>query len=302
MHVKGDKILENKKYWIWLNRINGLGIRKKQKLLQKYHNPQNIWNLSFEELINIEGIEESLAKEITNESYKKGLEEEIAKMKHEKIFVISIYDDIYPKKLKKLYDAPILLYAKGNIELLKNLSIAIIGCREYSEYGKNMAMYFSYQLAKKGITVISGLAKGIDSFAHMSSLNTKGNTIAVVGNGLDIIYPKENINLQNKIIKQGGLILSEYPLGVKPDKYTFPARNRIISGLSDGVLVIEAKEKSGTLITVDFALEQGKNVFSIPGNITSKNTVGTNRLIKEGAKCVIGIEDILEEYKNIKFL
>ena len=294
--------MENKKYWIWLNRINGLGIKKKQKLLQKYHNPQNIWNLSFEELINIEGIEENLAKEITNESYKKGLEEEIAKMEHEKIFVISIYDDVYPKKLKKLYDPPILLYAKGNIELLKKISIAIIGCREYSEYGKNMTMYFSYQLAKKGITVISGLAKGIDSFAHMSSLNTKGNTIAVVGNGLDIIYPKENINLQNKIIKQGGLILSEYPLGAKPDKYTFPARNRIISGLSDGVLVIEAKEKSGTLITVDFALEQGKNVFSIPGNITSKNTVGTNRLIKEGAKCVIGIEDILEEYKNIKFL
>jgi len=124
----------------------------------------------------------------------------------------------------------------------------------------------------------------------------------IFGNTKNILTEEENINLQNKIIKQGRLILSEYPLGTKPDKYTFPARNRIISGLSDGVLVIEAKEKSGTLITVDFALEQGKNVFSIPGNITSKNTVGTNRLIKEGAKCVIGVEDILEEYKNIKFL
>ncbi len=214
------------------------------------------------------------------------------------MITISIEEETYPEKLKKIYNPPKVLYAMGNINLLSSFSIAMIGCREYTEYGKSMAMYFSYQLAKRNITIVSGLAKGIDGFSHIGALRAGGNTIAVVGNGLDIIYPKEHKKLEQEIIQKGGVIVSEYPLGTKPDKYTFPARNRIISALSDGVFVIEAKEKSGTLITVDFALEQGKDIFALPGNITSRNSVGTNQLIGDGAKCVTQVKDILEEYGN----
>ena len=153
----------------------------------------------------------------------------------------------------------------------------------------------SRKLAQENIIIISGGARGIDTFAHMGTLKEKGKTIEVLGNGLDYIYPPENRKLEEEIIKSGGLLIQEYVIGKKPDKYTFPARNRIISGISDGVLVVEAKQRSGTLITVDFALEQGKTIFAVPGNIESKNSVGTNELIKQGAKLVNNIKDILEE-------
>lgn len=209
---------------------------------------------------------------------------------------ISIFDKEYPKSLKNIYDPPMKLYVMGDYSILNNFKIAVIGCRKCSKYGEMCTKYFSSNLAKKDITIISGLAKGIDSFAHNSCIDVGGKTIAVIGSGLDIIYPEENKWLYEKIVKTGGAIISEYPLGTKPLKYHFPARNRIISGLSDGVLVVEAKEKSGTLITVDFALEQGKNIFVVPGNINSLNSNGTNRLIQEGAKLVENISDILEEY------
>ncbi len=160
--------------------------------------------------------------------------------------------------------------------------------------------YFSYNLAKAGVTVVSGLAKGIDGFAHMGALAAKGKTIAVIGSGLDIIYPKENIELAREIIRREGLIISEYPLGTRPNQSHFPERNRIISGLSKAVLVVEAKEKSGTSITVDFALEQGKEVFAIPGNINSPNSKGTNQMIKEGAKIVTNINEILHLYDILR--
>lgn len=209
---------------------------------------------------------------------------------------ISIFDKEYPESLKNIFDPPIKLYIAGDYSLLNKTKIAIIGCRKYSEYGRSCANYFASELAKKDIVIVSGLAKGIDSFSHNACIDAGGKTIAVIGSGLDVIYPEENKWLYNKIIKEGGLIVSEYPLGTKPLKYHFPARNRIISAISDGVLVIEAKEKSGTLITVDFALDQGKNIFVVPGNINSSNSIGTNNLIKEGAKLVQNLSDILEEF------
>ena len=169
----------------------------------------------------------------------------------------------------------------------------MIGSRNCSSYGERAAKDFAYNLAKEGICIVSGLAKGIDSFSHIGALNAKGKTIAVLGSGLDNIYPKENIKLVEEIIKNNGLVISEYPLGTKPLKYHFPARNRIISGLSDSVLVVEARKNSGTNITVDFALEQGKDVFVIPGNIYSKTSDGTNFLITEGAIPVLNYKDIL---------
>lgn len=190
--------------------------------------------------------------------------EEEEYMQKNNIEIISISDGRYPRLLKQIYDPPKKLYIKGNKNILNKTSIAIIGAREATEYGKNAAKYFAYNLTKEGINIVSGLAKGVDSFAHIGAICGNGKTIAVVGTGLDIVYPKENKYLEEKIINTGGAIISEYPLGTPPKKRNFPARNRIVSGLSKGVIVVEAKEKSGTLITVDFALEQGRDVYVVP--------------------------------------
>ncbi len=214
------------------------------------------------------------------------------KLNQDKIKVIGINEDAYPEKLRNIYAPPQRLYAVGNLEALKDKSIAIVGCRECSKYGMDNAMKFGYELAKKGVCIISGLARGIDTYAHWGAIKAYGKTIAVLGCGLDVIYPKENLVLYKEILRTGGLIISEYPLGTKPERHHFPARNRIISGLSNGVLVIEAKKRSGTLITVNHALEQGKDVYALPGNISSSNSYGTNELIKEGAIPVTHVKDI----------
>lgn len=287
--------MEDLKYWIWFSRIEKLGSIKKQRLLERYHHPKEIWKCRKEDLIAIEGIGEKVAKEILSTTYREDLETIADKMKKEQIELITIFNKDYPEKLKDLYDKPITLYVKGNKKILNEFGLAMIGCRENSDYGKQVATAIAKGLAKQKIITISGLAKGIDCISHKATLQAGGKTIAVIGSGLDIIYPYENKNLANEIIKTGGALVSEYPLGVKPEKIHFPARNRIISGLSSGIIVIEAKKKSGTMTTVDFALEQGKNVFAIPGNITNQNAEGTNELIKQGAKCVTCMQDILEE-------
>ena len=213
------------------------------------------------------------------------------KLNKNKIKTITLEKESYPEKLKNIYNSPQTLYVLGNKELLNEKSIAIIGCRNASDYGLRSAYKFGYELAKKGVCIISGFARGVDTYSHMGAVAAKGKTIAVLGCGLDVLYPSENLELYKQILINNGTIVTEYPLGSKPERYHFPARNRIISGLSDGVLVVEAKEKSGTLITVEHALEQGKDVYAIPGNITSKNSYGTNELIKEGAIPVTKIDD-----------
>ena len=212
-----------------------------------------------------------------------------------KVIKIDMNSKYYPERLRYIDSPPKELYCLGNLELLNcNKNIAIIGSRYCSYYGEKATKDFSFNLAKENVVIVSGLARGIDSFAHMGALNAKGKTIAVIGSGLDNIYPKENIKLVESIVKSGGLIITEYPLGTKPLKQHFPARNRIISGLSDGVLVTEARKNSGTNITVDFALEQGKDVYVIPGNIYSKTSDGTNFMISEGAMLVTNYKDILK--------
>ena len=285
---------------MWLSLIKGLGSRKKLELLQEYGNPKKIYNLTESELLKVRGIGKELTKKILDKNIKEQIYKHIKYMKKYKIDVISINDKKYPQILKQIYDPPISLYIKGNAEILNGKNIAIVGCRNSSKYGEEAAKYFAYNLSAKGINIISGLARGIDTYAHIGNLGAMmhngndicGKTIAVVGNGIDIIYPKENKYLEEKIIKSGGCIISEYPLGTKPEKFNFPARNRIISGLSKGVLVIEARAKSGTLITIDFALQQGRDVYVVPGNINSVNSVGTNDLIKQGAKLVTRVEEI----------
>ncbi len=281
-------------YWIWLSRIEGLGPIKIKELLKQYKTPENIWELDKNKLMQTKGIGENIANSILKKEYRENLEQYVKYMKKYNIGIITIEDKDYPKKLLHIYDAPAILYYKGDKKLLHTDIIAMIGCRECSNYGKEVSIKFSYELAKNGITIISGMAKGIDSYSHIGCIKAGGKTIAVLGSGLDIIYPKENCLLYDEILSAKGLILSEYVIGTKPSKLNFPARNRIISGLSNGVIVVEAKGKSGTLNTVDFALEQGKDVFVVPGNITSTNSTGTNELIKQGASCVTGVEDILK--------
>lgn len=288
--------MTERQYWIWISRIEKLGSIKTQKLLEIYGVPKNIWNATKEELLKIEGIGEETTKQILKEEYRKGLEKYEIYMKQNNIELIHIYDKYYPEKLKTIYDKPIVLYIKGNKSILNEFSLAIIGCRDHTKYGEIVAKNISYQISKNNIVTISGLARGIDSIAHKETLKAKGKTIAVIGSGVDNIYPEENKELAKEIIKNGGAIISEYVVGTKAQKMNFPARNRIISGMSNGVVVIEAKKKSGTMITVDFALEQGKEVFAIPGNILSQNSEGTNELIKQGAKLITNIEDILEEF------
>lgn len=214
-----------------------------------------------------------------------------------KIEEISIESEEYPEQLRNIYDAPLRLYVLGNKALLSGKGIAIVGSRKATKYGEKIALQLSERLSENGINIISGLALGIDTCAHLGTLqkNNIGKTVAVLGSGLDEIYPKQNIELAKKIIKNGGCIISEYPLGTKPEKLNFPQRNRIISGLSKGVVVVEASGKSGSLITAEFALEQGREVFAVPGNILDFTSVGTNNLIKQGAKLVTNYMDILEE-------
>lgn len=315
--------LENKKYWIWFSLIKGLGCVRKNNLLKIYGTPEEIYKLSKRELLKVDGIGEETVTNIIEAKNEKILNYHIKYMEENNIDIIHICEKSYPQALKQIYDAPVSLYIRGNKEILNGKNIGIVGCRECTDYGKKAAKYFAYNLSKeKSVNIVSGLAKGVDSYAHWGSVganiecestkncgkkqescgkinddcgklkNDCGKTIAILGNGLDMIYPKENIELVNEIIRNGGAIISEYPCGTKPDKMNFPARNRIISGLSKGIIVIEAKEKSGTLITVDFALEQGRDVFVVPGNINSINSVGTNDLIKQGAKMVTSYEDI----------
>lgn len=251
-------------YWIWFSRIEKLGSIRKQKLLEKYHHPKEIWKCKKEELLQIEGIGEETAQKILTHTYREGLEEMENKMKQEKIELLTICDKEYPATLQQLYDKPISLYVKGNKKMLNEFCLAMIGCRENSTYGRQTATAIAKGLARQKITTISGLARGIDGISHKETLKAGGRTMAVIGSGLDIIYPYENEKLAEEIVQKEGALLSEYPLGTKPEKLHFPARNRIISGLSSGIIVIEAKKKSGTMTTVDFALEQGKTIFAIP--------------------------------------
>ena len=279
-----------------------MGAKRKKNLLQNFQTIENLYKANEEELLKVDGIGKSLAKAIVDSKQECKLDKHIEFMIKHGVDIVSIDDKEYPKILKNIYDPPISLYILGNKEILNKPSIAIVGCRECTSYGKNVAYELGYNLAKENFCIVSGLAKGIDGAAHKGVVSAQGNTIAVLGNGLDTMYPTENIPLAKQILKTGGAIISEYPLGEKPQKQNFPERNRIVSGLSKGLIVVEAKEKSGTLITVDFALEQGRDVFVVPGNISSINSYGTNDLIKQGAKLIASYKDVIEEYKEIKWI
>ncbi|WP_024831385.1 DNA-processing protein DprA [Ruminiclostridium josui] len=283
-------------YWIWLSSLEGLSSKKAFSLLEKYKSPEIIYGLSENDLKNTKGLTEKNIKELLNSDKRHRVGAIYEVMMRTNIKMVNIFEEVYPQKLKNIYDPPIALYYKGKLES-DSFSIAVVGSRRPTVYGTKTAGRLSYDLSMRGVTIVSGLARGIDSIAHKGCLDAGGRTIAVLGSGLDIIYPQENIGLFNDIIASKGLVISEYPPGMPPLQHNFPARNRIISGISGGVLVIEAAKRSGSLITAGFALEQGKEVFAVPGNIDCAYSMGTNQLIKEGAKLVLNASDILEEFE-----
>lgn len=289
-------------YNYWLANINNIGIKKINLLLQVFGSAQEIFHAREKVL---EALKEECSPEIVRfdkddvdkicrSRVPKKVKEAYAKLKSSGIYFVSKEDEGYPEKLLPIYDAPFALYVKGRLPKKDEKLLAVVGARECSAYGKEMAKYLAGAAAREGITVISGLARGIDSYAHMGALSSGGITHAVLGCGIDICYPKENIDLYMDIQKDGGII-SEYAPGISPIAGNFPMRNRIISGLSDAILVIEAREKSGSLITVDMGLEQGKDIYAVPGKATDQLSSGCNNLIKMGAKLVTTPKDILED-------
>lgn len=266
------------KYWIWLSFFKLKPIEK-IKLLKGFNNrPKDIFNIDMNKISSIiytkeefKDINEKRKEKITLEILKnkknyteEKLDEYIKIIKEKNISIITCIDKKYPVRLLNIYDYPILLYVKGNTDILNNKGFAIVGCRQCTEYGAKIARRISNVLSRNNLIVISGMARGIDSYAHLGCIDNGKETIAVLGSGINVIYPKENKNIYEEIIKNNGAIISEYYLDMEPKKENFPMRNRIVSGMSEGVIVIEAKKKSGSLITANLALEQGKEVYSLP--------------------------------------
>ncbi len=277
-----------------LNGIPGLGNARITKLLEQFSSAKEVLNKTVRELASDGAVPASVAENIVR--FKKGeyLKEELGLINKHNVKLVSIFDDNYPQLLKSIPDAPVLLYVKGNMTKENSLSVAIVGSRRASLYGTAIAEKFAMNLAELGVTIVSGLAKGIDTAAHRGALKAKGATIAVLGNGLATVYPTENKKLFEEIGEKGAVI-SEFSMATPPATYNFPRRNRIISGLSLGVIVAEASAQSGALITSRFALEQGREVFAVPGKVDSVNSQGVHSLIKDGAKLVNNINDVLEE-------
>lgn len=287
---------EEIRYLIALNEIKDIGPVFIKKILQYFGSAEKVFNAELEHLLSIEGTKLDLAKRIKNFSEWEKIDKLINNCEKRGIDIYSITDVRYPKFLKEIHDPPPILFCKGKIEEQDNFGLAVVGSRRFSDYGKRVTEKFAFELASMGITIVSGLARGIDSIAHNAAILAKGRTVAFLGSGVSIIYPPENKKLAEKIVNSGAVISEFYP-DEPPKRENFPKRNRLISGMTLGTLVTEASVKSGALITASFALEQGREVFAVPGNITSKNSEGTNFLIKKGAKLVQQIEDILEEIK-----
>jgi DNA processing protein len=285
------------KYLNALNIISGVGPQKMKLLLAHFSSPEIAWKASLDEL-KAAKIGEKLAERIFFERNDISPDNEWEKLEKYDIELLTVDSPGYPRLLKEIHNPPYVLYSRGKTDLINSMPlVSIVGSRKYTLYGSQIAHNFSKDLVNSGFGIVSGMALGIDSFAHRGALDSNGITFAVLGNGLDddSLYPRNNFNLSRGIIENGA-ILSEYPVATKAGPLTFPARNRIIAGLSLGTLVIEAGEESGALITARMALDCNREVFSIPGSIFSPQSLGTNDLLKKGAKPVTSIKDILEEF------
>lgn len=279
-------------YWVWLSQLKGVGPVLSKTLVDMFKTPENIYNVSRDEIMGVYGIGNIIGDSIFKEKSLKCAEDILNKCQKLNIKILTYKDNLYMKELRDIKNAPVLLYYKGNLR--ENIiSVAIVGARRCSEYGKKVASEAAEFMAYNNIAVISGMAKGIDGYSHTACLKVGGYTIAILGCGLDICYPKEHNILMEKIIENGTAI-SEYPPGTKPLSKNFPNRNRLISAMCEKLLVVEASEKSGALITAEFAKEYNRQIFAVPHSIYSCEGKGTNKLIQEGAKIYLKPSQLLE--------
>lgn len=282
---------------VGLNLIPQLTPRRVNKLFARFESFEAIWEATSGKLREIFW-SQVIAEAIVSGRSDSAIDEEFASAEDQGVRILTLVDAEYPALLREIEDPPLVLYVRGETSIDPARAIAVVGTRRSTRYGSLVAARLASQLAMKGITVVSGLAAGTDAAAHQGVLDVGGRTIAVMGCGVDRVYPRRNQALYDGIVETG-TVISEYPLGTRPAKWTFPQRNRIISGLTRGVLVVQAPERSGALITARLALEQGRDVFAVPGNITNRTSAGTNRLIRDGAKLVMTVDDILEEYPDL---
>ncbi|MBA2335427.1 MAG: DNA-processing protein DprA [Pyrinomonadaceae bacterium] len=281
--------------WISLNMTPGIGPRAATKLLESFGSAGNVFHARRTQLESLRIRPESIESIIKREFHEKA-EAELADVKTLGGDILVLDDGSYPALLREIADPPITLYVKGDWQACFDLPcVAVIGSRMCSTYGENASEMIARDLASRGICIVSGLARGIDTAAHRGAIRGGGRTIAVLGTGIDGVYPKENARLVAEILKSGGAVVSQFPLGTPPLKDNFPYRNRIISGLCLGIVIVEASERSGSLITARLAMEQNREVMAVPGNITSRNSFGTNYLIKSGAKLVQQWQDVVAE-------
>ncbi len=277
-----------------LSLVKNMGPVSYKKLVEAFGTMESVLASAEKEFARKKGSSRVLWADLKDPGLLSRADEEIKKAAALGIDIIPVFDERYPSVLREIHDPPIILYVKGTLPAEETIKVAVVGSRVSSMYGRRMATQISRDLASAGAAVVSGLALGIDTAAHEGALAADGITLAVLGGGIGHLYPKENRKLADKICQKGALI-SEYPVDMKPDPQHFPVRNRIISGLSSAVLVVEAKEKSGALITADQALEQGREVFALPGNADSSKSLGTNSLLKQGARLALSAADVLSE-------
>jgi DNA processing protein len=290
--------MDHKKYWLGLKLICGYNNKLFMSLCHHFGSAEKAWKADLNsfnrDIIKIKGFSPVLVEKLIEKKKNIDLDEEFEKVLNLGIELITVRDHSYPSLLLEIFDNPPLLFVKGGLIKKQNISIAIVGSRRASSYGKVIAEELACDLSERGITVVSGLARGIDSATHKGALEGRGGTVAVLGCGLDVVYPPENRKLFNDICEKGSVV-SEFPLGTIPAPQNFPLRNRIISGLASGVIVVEASEKSGALITADLALEQGREVFAVPGSIKNRQSRGSHKLIKMGACLIESVDDVLDE-------
>ncbi|HXK61098.1 MAG TPA: DNA-processing protein DprA [Acidobacteriota bacterium] len=280
-------------YYLALSLVPGLGTTRIHQLVREVGGlPSNLFKLPRSQLSR-RALSTEIIAFILGGSAAKAAEKTLAEAKAKGIGVISLADDLYPQLLRTIYDPPVVLYSLGDVRLTQGPAIAIVGARRASVYGRQVTQRLARELAATGLVVVSGLARGIDGHAHAGALEAGGKTVAVMGNGVDIVYPRENRKVYERIGEKG-CIISEFPMGTFPAPQNFPIRNRIISGLSYGTVIVEASEFSGSLITARSTLEQNRELWAVPGNITSPGSYGPNYLIKQGARVVIDRQDILE--------
>jgi DNA processing protein len=285
---------DNRKYWLGFGQTPFIGPTRLRRLIDHFGNVEDAWRAPELELQRV--LDERSVESLVSTRRKLSLDDEMERIGRKGIDVLAIVDPAYPRLLAMIPAPPPVLYVRGQILPEDDLAIAMVGTRRSTSYGREVASRIAAGLSEAGATIVSGLARGIDAAAHSATLKAGGRTVAVLGSGVDIIYPAEHHGLAERIIENGALV-SDYPPGRKPDAPNFPARNRIISGLSLGVVVIEAPNRSGALITVDFAADQGREVFIVPGSVLSDNSAGCHRLLRDGARLVTCADDVLEDLR-----